>query len=175
MEYLPKHDVKLMVTPVAFMTGANANPSRDSFPLKKTDGSDAVQVTRDSAFPYQLSDFITAAWGGSGSHWSPWLLLPLLCICQGREKPEVGSTGSQAASLFPAEERLKWAVGVTRIMALVQVSWVLTAIGNTHQGLPHQGFFLPHPYTGSQQAVRMVVQDSWLFWGFEVPSCSLAF
>lgn len=54
MEYLPKHDLKLMVTPVVFMTrvtGANANPSRDSFPLKETDGSDAVQVTRESAFP----------------------------------------------------------------------------------------------------------------------------
>lgn len=107
MEYFPKHDIKLMVTPVVFMTlvtGANANPSRDSFPLKKTDESDAVQVTRESAFPYQLTDFITAAWGGSGRHWCPWLLLPLLCICQATEKPEVGSTGSQAASLFPAEE-----------------------------------------------------------------------
>lgn len=66
-------------------------------------------------FPYQLAGFITAAWGGSGSHWSPCLLLPLLCICQVSEKPEVGSTGSQAASSFPAEERLKWTFGVTRL------------------------------------------------------------
>lgn len=126
-------------------------------------------------FSLPISWFYHSCLGRFGEPLVSLALLPLLCICQASEKPEVGSTGSQAASLFPAEEKLKWTVGVTRLRALVQVSWVLTTIGHTHQGLPHQGFSLPHPYIGSQQAVRMVVQDSWLLWGFEVPSCSLAF
>lgn len=88
-----------------------------------------TKLQENLLFPYQLAEFITAAWGGSGSHWTPWLLLPLLFICQAREKLGVGSIGSQTASLFPAEERLKWTFGVTRLTASVQVSWGLTTQG----------------------------------------------
>lgn len=52
--------------------------------------------------------------------------------------------------------KLKWTVGVTRLLALVQVRWVLTTIEHTHQGLPHQGFSLPHPYIGCQQFLALL-------------------
>ena len=61
---MPKHDIKLMVTLVVIMTlvtEASAIPSRNSFPLKKIDRSDADHDTRESAFSYQLANFITAA------------------------------------------------------------------------------------------------------------------
>lgn len=86
--------------------------------------------------------------------WEHWIPSCLFISC--REKAEVDSWVLQ-----------DWWLWCRSAAALT--------IRHTHQGLPHQGFSLPHPYMGSQQAARMVVQDSWLFWGFEVPSCSLAF
>jgi len=50
---MPEHDIKLMVTLVVFIaqvTGADAIPSRSSFPLKKIDRSDADQGTRICSF-----------------------------------------------------------------------------------------------------------------------------
>lgn len=175
MEYLPKHDIKLMVTSVVFVTlgtGANAIPSRSSFLLKKTDGSDADQVTRESAFPLPISWIYYSC---LGRFWEPLdSLAPASFAVHLPSQGEVGSWEHWIPNCLFISCRGKAEADIWCYKAYGFGAGQLGAYntGHTHQGLPHQGFFLPHP---CQQAVRMVVQNSWLFWGFEVPSCSLAF
>lgn len=169
-----------MVTLVVIMTlviRANAIPSRNSFPLKKIDGSDADQVTREPAFSYQLADFITAACGGIGTHWLHWLLFPLQCTCQAREKPGVGKIWEHlipSCLFFPCSGKTRVDIWVYETYSFCSgaADGQLGAYNmrlSCSSGASTAGLFPSHICI-LEVSELWEQQDSWLFWGCEVPA-----